>query len=178
MASVAREPLTWISISEYVPRFPHLKSCLASGFSTLRLLFTAQVADNAYGSVRIYRVLPRAPVERYQRTDVLRILRITARQLSSWEKAGLFAVAESYSFFDLLQLRKLSELRAKRVRSAVIRDSLRAMQQQVAGMQNPLLEASAFASKSRVAFRHRGASVEPLDGQFVMDFSTPGLQIG
>src|ERR1700694_4160950 len=119
--------------------------------------------------------VPRALVERYQRTDVLRILRITARQLASWEKAGLFSVAESYSFFDLLQLRKLRELRSKRVRSAVIRDSLRAMQQQVAGMENPLLEASAFASKSRVAFRHRGASVEPLDGQFVMDFSAPGL---
>ena len=112
-----------------------------------------------------------APVERYQRTDVLRILRITARQLAGWEKSGLIPVSNSYSFFDLLQLRKLHELRSKRVRSAVIRDSLRAMQQQVAGMENPLLEASAFASKSRVAFRHRGASVEPLDGQFVMDFT-------
>src|SRR5437660_10457149 len=111
-----------------------------------------------------------APVERYQRTDVLRILRITARQLAGWEKSGLIPVSNSYSFFDLLQLRKLHELRSKRVRSAVIRDSLRAMQQQVAGMENPLLEASAFASKSRVAFRHQGASVEPLAGQFVMDF--------
>ena len=109
-------------------------------------------------------------MERYQRADVLRILRITARQLTGWEKSGLFPVSDSYSFFDLLQLRKLHELRSKRVRSAVIRESLRAMQQQVAGMENPLLEASAFASKSRVAFRHQGASVEPLGGQFVMDF--------
>ena len=110
-------------------------------------------------------------MERYQRADVLRILRITARQLTGWEKSGLFPVSDSYSFFDLLQLRKLNELRSKRVRPAVIRESLRAMQQQVAGMENPLLEASAFASKSRVAFRHHGASVEPLAGQFVMDFS-------
>jgi tetratricopeptide (TPR) repeat protein len=88
-----------------------------------------------------------------------------------WEKAGLIPVTESYSFFDLLQLKKLRELRAKRVRPAVIRDSLRAMMQQVAGMENPLLEASAFATKSRVAFRHHGASVEPLAGQFVMDFT-------
>ena len=109
-------------------------------------------------------------VERYQRADVLRILRITARQLAGWEKSGLIPVADSYSFFDLLQLKKLRELRSKRVRPAVIRDSLRAMQQ-VAGMENPLLEASAFASKSRVAFRHHGAAVEPLDGQFVMDFT-------
>ncbi|SRR6266481_332767 len=113
----------------------------------------------------------KAKVERYNRADVLRILHITARQLAGWEKSHLFPVAETYSFFDLLQLKKLRDLRAKRVRSAVIRDSLRAMQQQVAGMENPLLEASVFTSKSRVAFRHRGAALEPLAGQFVMDFT-------
>ena len=110
-------------------------------------------------------------MERYHREDVLRILRVTARQLAGWEKAGLLPVRDSYSFFDLLQIKKLRDLRAKRVRPAVIRDSLRAMQQQVAGMENPLLEAGTFATKSRVAFRHRGAAVEPLAGQFVMDFS-------
>jgi len=110
-------------------------------------------------------------VERYHREDVLRILRITARQLAGWERAGLFPVRDCYSFFDLLQIKKLRDLRAKRVRSVVIRDSLRAMQQQVAGMENPLLEAGTFATKSRVAFRHRGAAVEPLAGQFIMDFS-------
>ncbi len=110
-------------------------------------------------------------MERYNRADVLRILRITARQLAGWEKSGLFPVADAYSFFDLLQIKKLRDLRAKRVRSAVIRDSLRAMLQQVAGMENPLLEAGAFAANSRVAFRHRGSVVEPLAGQFVMDFT-------
>jgi tetratricopeptide (TPR) repeat protein len=115
-------------------------------------------------------------VERYQRADVLRILRITARQLTGWEKSGLIPASDSYSFFDLLQLRKLHELRSKRVRPAVIRESLRAMQQ-VAGMENPLLEASAFATKSRVAFRHSGAAVEPLAGQFVMDFTEPERRV-
>ena len=109
-------------------------------------------------------------MERYDRTDVLRILRITARQLAGWEKAGLLPVADSYSFFDLLQIKKLRDLRAKRVRSAVIRESLRAMRQ-VAGMDNPLMEAGTFASQSRVVFRHQGAAVEPLAGQFVMDFT-------
>jgi tetratricopeptide (TPR) repeat protein len=110
-------------------------------------------------------------VEPYHRDDALRILRVTSRQLAGWEKAGLLPARDSYSFFDLLQIKKLRDLRAKRVRSAVIRDSLRAMQQQVAGMENPLLEAGTFATKSRVAFRHRGAAVEPLAGQFVMDFA-------
>jgi len=109
-------------------------------------------------------------VYKYQRTDVLRILRITGQQLLGWEKAGLIAPAESYTFFDLLQMKKVRDLRAKRVRSAVIRASLDAMQKQAAGMENPLLEAGTFSIGTRVAFRHKGATVEPLAGQFLMDF--------
>lgn len=138
-------------------------------FSNFALAIAAALSHNAY-VIEENEVTSKDTVERYQRTDVLRILRITAKQLAGWEKAGLIPVTDSYSFFDLLQLRKLRELRAKRVRPAVIRDSLRAMQQ-VAGLENPLLEASAFATKSRVAFRHQGTSVEPLAGQFVMDFT-------
>jgi tetratricopeptide (TPR) repeat protein len=111
-------------------------------------------------------------VSRYGRADVLRILRITARQLLSWEKAGLIAPAETYTFFDLLQLKKLRDLSARRVRPAVIRESLQAMQRAVSGLENPLLEASTFATGKRVAFRHRGTAVEPIAGQFVMDFAS------
>lgn len=109
-------------------------------------------------------------MERYDRSDVLRILRITARQLTGWEKAGLLPAAEAYSFFDLLQIKKLRDLRAKRVRSAVILESLQAMRQ-VAGMENPMMEMGTFASQSRVVFRHQGSAMEPLAGQFVMDFT-------
>ena len=67
-------------------------------------------------------------VYRYSRTDLLRILRLTARALASWEKAKKVAAAESYSFFDLLQIKKVHNLCAKKVRPAVIRQSLQAMQ--------------------------------------------------
>ena len=80
-------------------------------------------------------------MQSYRRADVLRILRITAHQLVQWQKAGLVADSDHYSFFDLLQLKKVRDLRAKRVRPAVIRESLQAMLKQVAGMENPLLEA-------------------------------------
>ena len=96
---------------------------------------------------------------------------MTARQLASWEKAGLIATAESYSFFDLLQVKKVRDLCARRVRPAVIRESLKAMQKQVAGMENPLVEAGSYSSGARVVFRHDGMAVEPIAGQFVMDFS-------
>jgi tetratricopeptide (TPR) repeat protein len=111
------------------------------------------------------------PVYRYSRADLLRILRLTARQLAAWEKAELVAAAETYSFFDLLQIKKVRDLCAQKVRPAVIRQSLEAMQKQAAGMENPLLEAGSFSAGHRVAFRHEGRVVEPIAGQFMFDFS-------
>ena len=110
-------------------------------------------------------------MHRYHRADLLRILRLTARQLLGWERAGLVTVAENYSFFDLLQIKKVRDLCARKVRPAVIRESLQAMQKQVAGMENPLLEAGTYSSGARVVFRHNGKTLEPIAGQFVMDFA-------
>ena len=110
---------------------------------------------------------------RYSRADLLRILRLTARQLAAWEKAELVSAAESYSFFDLLQVKKVRDLCARKVRPTVIRQSLEAMQKQAAGMANPLIEAGAFSTGHRVAFRHNGKVVEPIAGQFILDFVPP-----
>lgn len=110
-------------------------------------------------------------VYRYSREDLIRILRVSARQLVAWEKTGLLATADSYTFFDLLQVKKVRDLCARRVRPVEIRESLAAMQQ-AAGMENPLLEANAYTSgRHRVAFRHEGKLLEPIAGQFMFDFS-------
>jgi len=113
-------------------------------------------------------------MNRFCRSDILRILHITPKQLSGWQRAGLAPVADEFSFYDLMQLMKVRDLRAKRVRPAVIRESLEAMQKQVAGMENPLIEASVFNVGSRLAFRHQGRAMEPLAGQFVMEFEPVG----
>jgi tetratricopeptide (TPR) repeat protein len=111
-------------------------------------------------------------VYRYTRQDLIRILHISAHQLVAWEKTGLVMAAESYTFFDLLQVKKVRDLCARRVRPAEIRDSIAAMQKQANGMENPLLEASADTSgRHRVAFRHGGRLLEPIAGQFMFDFS-------
>ncbi|MGC2163882.1 MAG: tetratricopeptide repeat protein [Silvibacterium sp.] len=106
---------------------------------------------------------------RYNRQDVLRILRIHARQLQSWERAGLVASTDSYGFEDLVQLRTLRDLRATRLSAASIRAGVSAMRA-VSGMANPLLEASAARKGSRLVFRHSGAVMEPIAKQFVLDF--------
>jgi tetratricopeptide (TPR) repeat protein len=108
----------------------------------------------------------------YSRTDLLRILHITPRQLANWERIGLVTSAETYSFFDLLELKKVRDLCAMSVRPTVIRQSLEAMRKQAAGVEKPLLEAGAWSTaRHRVAFRHDGKLLEPIAGQFLMDFS-------
>jgi tetratricopeptide (TPR) repeat protein len=108
-------------------------------------------------------------VTRYNRQDVLRILRIHSRQLQTWERAGLVASSETYAFDDLVQLRTLRDLSASRLSAASIRAGVSAMRA-VSGMANPLLEAAATRKGSRLVFRHSGAVVEPIAGQFVFDF--------
>jgi tetratricopeptide (TPR) repeat protein len=96
----------------------------------------------------------------YSRADLLRILHVTARQLANWERIGLVTSAESYTFSDLLEIKKVRDLCAMSVRPAMIR------------VEKPLLEAGAWSTaKHRVAFRHQGRLLEPIAGQFLMDFS-------
>jgi tetratricopeptide (TPR) repeat protein len=108
-------------------------------------------------------------VNRYSRQDVLRILRISSRQLHAWERAGLIPSAVDYGFVDLVQLRKLRDLRAMRVSSSSISASVRAMRA-VSGMANPLLEAGIATRGLRLVFRHSGAAMDPIARQFEFDF--------
>ncbi|HEX7729078.1 MAG TPA: tetratricopeptide repeat protein [Terracidiphilus sp.] len=105
----------------------------------------------------------------YSRQDVLRILQITSRQLQGWERANLISPQQSYTFQDLGQLRTLRSLREESMSAASIRHSVAAMRR-VAGMANPLVEASPVRSGTRLAFRCQGAIVDPISGQLLFDF--------
>src|ERR1700687_1779202 len=137
--------------------FHSINSCVS--YLDLRIMSTSIVAAQF-----------RIPV--YSRADLLRILHITPRQLINWERVGLVPSAEAYSFSDLLEVKKVRDLCAMSVRPAVIRQSLDAMRKQASGVEKPLLEAGAWSTaKHRVAFRHQGRLLEPIAGQFLMDFS-------
>jgi tetratricopeptide (TPR) repeat protein len=95
-----------------------------------------------------------------------------ARQLAAWERAGLISPNEHYSFEALGQLRMLRDLQAStRISAKSIRASVDAMQR-VAGMRNPLMEATAVRRGSRLSFRHGGALMDPLTQQLAFDFDT------
>lgn len=105
----------------------------------------------------------------FSRQDVLRILEISSRQLLGWEKAGLIPAKQTYTFQDLGQLRTLRALREESVSSASIRHSVVAMKA-VAGMANPLVEATVVRTGTRLAFRCQGAMVDPIRRQLLFDF--------
>jgi tetratricopeptide (TPR) repeat protein len=112
-------------------------------------------------------------VTSYSRQDVLRILQISARQLHGLEKAGLIAPQQTYTFQDLGQLRTLRALREDDVSAASIRHSLVAMRA-VAGMVNPLLEATVVRAGARLVFRCGGEMVDPIRRQLLFDFDRIG----
>jgi tetratricopeptide (TPR) repeat protein len=67
-------------------------------------------------------------------------------------------------------LRTLRDLQATtKISAKSIRASVDAMQR-VAGMRNPLVEASAVRRGSRLSFRHGGALMDPLTQQLAFDF--------
>jgi tetratricopeptide (TPR) repeat protein len=108
-------------------------------------------------------------VTRYSRQDVLRILRISSRQLLGWERAGLIPIHDTYGFPELAQLRTLRELQHMRMKPHSIRNSVQAMQA-VSGMSNPLLESAVVRTGNRLAFRHYGMMVDPIRRQLLFDF--------
>ncbi len=112
-------------------------------------------------------------VTSYSRQDVLRILQISSHQLLGWERAGLIPPQRAYTFQDLGQLRTLRVLREEDVPAASIRDSIVAMRA-VAGMTNPLIEASLVRTGTRLAFRCSGAMVDPIRRQLLFDFERLG----
>ena len=92
--------------------------------------------------------------------------------MTAWERAGLIPPLEQYSFEHLSQLRALRDLCATRISAKSIRASVDAMQR-VAGMRNPLLEATAERHGSRLRFRHAGGLMDPVTQQLAFDFAMP-----
>ena len=113
------------------------------------------------------------PITRFSRKDVARILRLPVQQIAGWERSGTIPRTEFYGFDDLTHLRRLKELRTMRVSSRSIRKSVAAMQR-VAGLANPLREAAAIRSGSRLVFRHSGALFDPVTQQLAFDFEQAG----
>ena len=111
----------------------------------------------------------RGRVNGFGRQDAVRILHLDTRELERWERAGLVAAQEQYSFTELGELRTLRDLRARRVPTSRIRAALDAMQR-TSGLRHALREMAGTAEGASLRFRHEGSLLDPVTQQLAFDF--------
>jgi tetratricopeptide (TPR) repeat protein len=119
--------------------------------------------------------------ERFSRREFQRILDITEKQLAYWEKLGLVSPRGNgsekfYDFRDLISLRTAKQLIENGVSATRLRLSLAALNQKLSKVETPLTELRILANGRDVIVEHDGAHLEPISGQFVLNFDTRELR--
>ena len=118
--------------------------------------------------------------ERFTRREFQRILDVTDKQLAYWEKLGLVSPRKSgagkfYDFRDLISLRTAKQLIEKGVSAHRLRRSLVALDQKLSEVQAPLTELRILSDGRDVIVERDGTRLEPISGQFVLNFDTREL---
>jgi tetratricopeptide (TPR) repeat protein len=118
--------------------------------------------------------------ERFTRREFQRLLDVSDKQLSYWEKLRFISPRESgtgkfYDFRDLISLRTAKQLIDNGVSAQRLRRSLTALNQKLSEVQAPLNELRILANGRDVIVERNGARLEPISGQFVLNFETREL---
>src|SRR5690348_11626139 len=103
------------------------------------------------------------------------MLDVSERQLKSWEHQHFIPAAEVYGFRELIALRTLRSLRAKRVPPNKIRRILESLKRLFSEIEYPLTELKIFFDGKHIAARFAGQNLEALTGQILFDFDTQEL---
>jgi tetratricopeptide (TPR) repeat protein len=135
-------------------------------------------------------------MDRYTRSDALRIAGITPQQLNYWERLELIlpypprksgrAVPPSppeaspraerlYTFADLISLRTIKQLTEGGVPASRLRDAVGALRRQLAQVGAPLAELRILSNGRNIAVEYQGRTLEPLSGQLLFNFDAAEL---
>jgi tetratricopeptide (TPR) repeat protein len=117
-----------------------------------------------------------APKQAYSRAETLRLLKITERQLKSWERQKLLRVSESYGFQELLALRTILKLRVSRLASSQIRRALIALGEKLRDIHDPLSQLKIYADGKRIRVEIDGGAMEAESGQLLLNFDAVELK--
>ena len=112
--------------------------------------------------------------------EVQRILGLTAKQLDYWERLRLITPQREdglrvYDFRDLIGLRTIKQLVEQGVPANRLRRSLAALQDKLARIHAPLAQLRIASDGKDIVVEQDGARLEPLSGQFVLNFETREL---
>ena len=119
--------------------------------------------------------------DRFSPEHVQRILGVTGKQLDYWDRLRLVSPRRElgnrfYDFRDLIGLRTVKQLVEKGVPASRLRRALTALGEKLVQVQAPLAELRVLSDGKDVIVERHGARVEPLSGQFVLNFETRELR--
>jgi len=118
--------------------------------------------------------------DRFSPENVRRILGLTAGQLDYWDRLRLVSPQKEqenrfYDFRDLIGLRTVKQLVEEGVPANRLRRALTALREKLVQVQSPLTELRILSDGKDVIVERHGARLEPLSGQFVLNFETREL---
>jgi tetratricopeptide (TPR) repeat protein len=118
--------------------------------------------------------------DRFSAEDVQRVLGLTGKQLEYWDRLRLVSPQKEqgnrfYDFRDMISLRSVKQLLENGVPANRLRRSLAALREKLAHVHAPLSELRVLSDGKDIVVESEGARLEPLSGQFVLNFETREL---
>jgi tetratricopeptide (TPR) repeat protein len=114
---------------------------------------------------------------RFDSNEVQRILGLTRKQLHYWDRVGLVSSRREgrdrfYDFQDLIGLRTVKQLVETGVPIHRLRRALAALRKNLSWSGSSLAELRILSNGKDVIVESAGSRLEPLSGQFVLNFET------
>jgi tetratricopeptide (TPR) repeat protein len=118
--------------------------------------------------------------DRFSPEETQRILGLTDKQLDYWVRLRLVSPRKEqgnrfYDFGDLIGLRTVKQLVEKGVPANRLRRALAALREKLAQVHAPLAELRVLSDGKDIVVERGGTRLEPLSGQFVLNFETREL---
>jgi tetratricopeptide (TPR) repeat protein len=118
--------------------------------------------------------------DRYSPEDVQRILGLTSKQLEQWERLRLVSAQKEgaeryYDFRDLIGLRTIKQLLEKGVTANRLQRAVSALKEKLSQVETPLSQLRILSDGKDVLVEQGAARLEPVSGQFVLNFETREL---
>ena len=112
--------------------------------------------------------------------DVQRIVGLTPKQLDYWDRLRLVSPRKGqgnrfYDFRDLIGLRTVKQLVERGVPANRLRRALAALREKLSEAKAPLAELRILSDGKDIVVERGEARLEPLSGQFVLNFETREL---
>jgi tetratricopeptide (TPR) repeat protein len=118
--------------------------------------------------------------ERFSRLEFQRILDVSEKQLSYWERLQLVAprkkgAEKTYDFRDLITLRTAKQLIETGISAQRLQRSIVALQRKLTEVKSPLTELRIRSNGRDVIVERAGMHLEPISGQIMFNFETREL---